>query len=196
MPPRYVPSCCFAFVAGLTTARCRRWCGACTGGMILDGGTESGVMAMVGAAIQYAPEKTVRVLGVCPKGLAGIPDHPWPSPDCTPLEPNHASFMLVPSKEVGVCCAAGVSVGRGGNLTDVSVQWGGETSTMFATISFLSSRIPAVALVANGGVISRKEVCERSQRGACTAAAMAAPASDDGWLRACRCCLARDTRYL
>ena len=43
-------------------------------------------------------------------------------------------------------------------------QWGGETSSMFTVASVLSTRIPAVAIAANGGMISRKEVCYRGQR--------------------------------
>ena len=72
---------------------------ATPGGMILDGGTESGVMAMVGSALRFTPPKTVRIVGVCPKELLALPNAP-PTPESTPLEPHHSSFMLVPSREV------------------------------------------------------------------------------------------------
>jgi hypothetical protein len=76
---------------------------AITGGIILDGGTESGVMAMVGSALRFTPPKTVRIIGVCPKDLVHMP-HAQPTADSTPLEPHHSSFMLVPSNEVRVSC--------------------------------------------------------------------------------------------
>jgi hypothetical protein len=80
-----------------------------TGGMILDGGTESGVMSMVGSALRFAPPRTVRIVGVCPKELVALPNAASNPPDSTPLEPHHSSFMLVPSREVG---GGGVWKGR------------------------------------------------------------------------------------
>ena len=98
--PVGVVVCC---VLALCSPRCGlRWVLA-SGGLILDGGTDSGVMAMVGSALRFTPPKTVRVLGVSPKGLSTLPNQA-PSSDGTPLEAHHSNFVLVPSKEVGTLC--------------------------------------------------------------------------------------------
>jgi SLOG in TRPM, prokaryote len=78
-----------------------------SGGMVLDGGTASGVMAMVGAALRFTPPKTVRVVGVVPAALVSTPDQDPPPPDSTPLESHHSNFMMVPSKEV---CGVAIAV--------------------------------------------------------------------------------------
>jgi hypothetical protein len=88
------------------------WVDVLAGGMILDGGTESGVMAMVGSALRFTPPKAVRVIGVSPKGLSTLPNQA-PHPDCTPLEPHHTNFVLVPSNEVRGARAAGGGKGGG-----------------------------------------------------------------------------------
>lgn len=83
----------------------------------------------------------VRALGVCPAGLVTRPGGPPPASaaaaaSSSPLEPHHSHFVLVPASE-----------------------WGGETSTMFAVAGAVASRrVPTVALLANGGGISKKEV--------------------------------------
>ena len=104
------------------------------GAVVLDGGTDSGVMQMVGAGVARSGNPTVRVLGCCPQGITRAPSDP-PNSDLVDLEPRHTDFLLVPSSE-----------------------WGGETSTMFTVASTLCQALPGVAVLANGGQISKKEV--------------------------------------
>lgn len=52
-----------------------------------------------------------------------------------PIQPNHSHFIMAPSDD-----------------------WGGETTTMFTIMRVLKERLPAVAVVANGGYISKMEV--------------------------------------
>ena len=109
------------------------------GGLIIDGGTAAGIMDMVGASLTGSPPKTLRLIGVCPGPLVAVPNPspsaPPPDPTLATLESHHANFVLVPASD-----------------------WGGETSTMFTFASVLSARLPCVSVLANGGMISRKEV--------------------------------------
>lgn len=112
------------------------WAAAAEGAMIIDGGTDSGVMRIVADAVAAAPKKAVRIVGVAPGGLIQRPGEP-PSadPNVAPLQKEASGYVLVPSKE-----------------------WGGETDTMWALISQLQKTLPAVCVLANGGIISKKEV--------------------------------------
>lgn len=105
------------------------------GAMILDGGTKSGVMRMVGQATATLPVGSLRLVGVCPAGLVVRPGETPPDSMSAELERHHSSFVLVPSND-----------------------WGGETSTMFTVAEALLRRVPALALLANGGQISKKEI--------------------------------------
>src|SRR5437870_3336767 len=72
------------------------------GALIIDGGTQSGVMAMMGEAIARSPE-TCQLLGIAPKGKIMHPELAGASAvsDGAPLEPNHSHFVLVESAEWG-----------------------------------------------------------------------------------------------
>jgi len=104
------------------------------GCVMLDGGTDSGVMKMVGGAVGKSQERTVRVVGCCPQGITRSPCDPLNS-SLVDLEPRHTDFVLVPSSD-----------------------WGGETTTMFSLAATFLAKIPGVAVLANGGQISKKEV--------------------------------------
>ena len=109
-----------------------------SGAMILDGGTEAGVMSMIGSALQPYPEHIIRLLGVVPAGVVKLPGDEELHKNVTgktPLESHHSNFALVPSKE-----------------------WGGETSSMFTLARAIRYKLPTVAILANGGFISKKEI--------------------------------------
>ncbi len=100
---------------------------------IMDGGTLAGVMQMMGE--EYAAVKgRSPLIGVCPAACVT-----WPgkeiAPDLTPLEPHHTHFVLTPGDD-----------------------WGAETATMFSLAAALSMRAPSLALLINGGAVSRAEV--------------------------------------
>ena len=97
-------------------------------------GTDSGVMQIVGAGVARSENRSIRVVGCCPQGITRAPSDP-PDKDLVDLEPHHNDFVLVPSSE-----------------------WGGETTTMFTLAAVLLEHIPGVAVLANGGQISMKEV--------------------------------------
>jgi len=182
------------------------------GGMVLDGGTDAGVMSMIGQGLEGIHQGALRVLGVSPAGLVYHPTRKAPlrdlelireqhgdeaaeeaaavfkklkqgaggsgkrsppaggkgaaagaaapsleddsdedeagdmfeeddggaaevDPNKAPLEPHHSHFFLAPTDE-----------------------WGGETSTMFTVTCVLRRRLPTIAVLANGGFISMKEI--------------------------------------
>jgi hypothetical protein len=106
------------------------------GALIIDGGTQSGVMAMMGEAVARHPGKC-QLLGIAPKGKIARPEISGASAasDGAPLEPNHSHFVLVESNE-----------------------WGGETTTMLELARAFNA--PIVAILVNGGAIAADEASQ------------------------------------
>ena len=111
------------------------------GALIIDGGTQSGVMAMMGEAVAARPG-TCQLLGIAPGGKIANPEISGASAvsDGTPLEPNHSHFVLVESNE-----------------------WGGETETMLELARALN--VPIVAILVNGGAIAADEALQSVRNG-------------------------------
>jgi hypothetical protein len=104
--------------------------------LIIDGGTQAGVMELAGLGVASQPHRPF-LLGVAP---AGSVTYPGKSSDAmgsqaAPLDPNHSHFVLVESN-----------------------RWGGETATMYALAHIFSQGIPSVAVLINGGDIARSEM--------------------------------------
>jgi len=89
------------------------------GGLIIDGGTEAGVMSMIGQGVADRG-RTTPLLGVVPAGKVMYPGGPAEGSieDGAPLDPNHSHFVLVESD-----------------------AWGGETATMYALAEALANRV-------------------------------------------------------
>jgi hypothetical protein len=111
------------------------------GALIIDGGTQSGVMAMMGEAVAARPG-TGHLLGIAPEGKIAHPELSDASAksDGTPLEPNHSHFVLVESNE-----------------------WGGETAKMLELARAFNA--PTVAIVVNGGAIAADEALQSVRNG-------------------------------
>ena len=111
------------------------------GALIIDGGTQSGVMAMMGEAVARSPE-TCQLLGIAPEGKIAHPEISGASAvsDGTPLEPNHSHFVLVESNE-----------------------WGGETGKMLELARAFNA--PTVAVLVNGGTIAADEALQSVRNG-------------------------------
>src|SRR5207249_8282489 len=77
--------------------------------LIIDGGTQAGVMQIMGQSIADRGRKS-SLLGVAPAGKVSYPGAPSvpASNDSAPLDPNHSHFVLVDGNE-----------------------WGSETETLF-----------------------------------------------------------------
>lgn len=111
------------------------------GALIMDGGTQSGVMAMMGEAVARDGRRS-QLLGVAPKGKIAHPEIAGASAgsDGAPLEPNHSHFVLVESAE-----------------------WGGETGTMLELARAFNA--PTIAILVNGGKIAGDEALQSVRNG-------------------------------
>ena len=111
------------------------------GALIMDGGTQSGVMAMMGEAVARDGRRS-QLLGVAPKGKIAHPEIAGASAgsDGAPLEPNHSHFVLVESDE-----------------------WGGETGTMLELARAFNA--PTIAILVNGGKIAGDEALQSVRNG-------------------------------
>jgi hypothetical protein len=111
------------------------------GALIIDGGTQSGVMAMVGEAVARNGRRS-QLLGIVPAGKVTYPGGPAKGgiADGAPLEPNHSHFVLVESND-----------------------WGGETGKMLELAR--SFNAPIVAILVNGGAIAADETLQSVRNG-------------------------------
>lgn len=111
------------------------------GALIIDGGTQSGVMAIMGQAVARSPGKC-QLLGIAPAGKVTYPGSPSDVEisDGASLEPNHLHFVLVESDE-----------------------WGGETTMMLELARAFSA--PIVAILVNGGAIAADEALQSVRNG-------------------------------
>ena len=111
------------------------------GALVIDGGTQSGVMAMMGEAVARDGRRC-QLLGMAPAGKVTYPGGPGDAgiADGAPLEPNHSHFVLVESNE-----------------------WGGETGTMFELARALN--VPVATVLVNGGTIAAEEALQSVRNG-------------------------------
>jgi hypothetical protein len=107
-----------------------------TGALVVDGGTQSGVMAMMGEALARDGRQS-QLLGIAPAGKVTYPGGPTyaNTGDGTPLEPNHSHFVLVEADE-----------------------WGDETDTMFKLAGAFN--VAVATMLVNGGQIAGNEALQ------------------------------------
>jgi hypothetical protein len=99
---------------------------------VVDGGTASGVMAMMGAA-RRDHGYDFPLIGVSPLGLIAYPGYHNPKKEAD-LDSGHSHFVLIDSAE-----------------------WGDETELYMALTHTLAGDRPRMGVLANGGQITRKE---------------------------------------
>jgi hypothetical protein len=111
------------------------------GALVIDGGTQSGVMAMMGEALARDGRGS-QLLGIAPVGKVTYPGDPSPANigNGTPLEPNHSHFVLVEGDE-----------------------WGSETDMMFKLAGALN--VPVATMLINGGSIAGSEALQSVRNG-------------------------------
>ncbi len=104
------------------------------GAYVVDGGTDAGIMRMMGAARTQIGAKFALV-GVTPEGKVALPNHlETAAADLTPLEPNHTHFVLVPGK-----------------------NWGDESPWISCVATMLANDAPSMTVLLNGGEITFKD---------------------------------------
>lgn len=114
-----------------------------SGAVILDGGTQSGIMELLGYGVSLSHEKPP-LIGVAPAGLVSYPGSGnGASAEPAPLEWNHSHFVLAE-----------------GNA------WGDETPMLFQLAESLGRNDrPVIAVLVNGGSRTREEVLQTVRRG-------------------------------
>ena len=107
--------------------------------LIIDGGTQAGVMQIMGQSIADRGRKS-SLLGVAPAGKVTYPGSPpVAGNDSAPLDPNHSHFVLVDGNE-----------------------WGSETETLFELAAAFN--VPVLAILVNGGAIAKDELLQSVRR--------------------------------
>src|SRR5947207_7840065 len=111
------------------------------GALVMDGGTQSGVMAMMGEALAKGGRRS-QLLGIAPAGKVIYPGGRSDAniAEGALLEPNHSHFVLVESDE-----------------------WGGETGTMFKLAGALN--VAVATMLINGGQIAGSEALQSVRNG-------------------------------
>lgn len=121
--------------------------------LIIDGGTQAGVMAMMGEAVATNGHKTPLV-GVSPAGKVSYPGNI--SLDGTPLEPNHTHFVLVEGHEWGNETPTLFDLVR--HLTRNTSANGADAAHIEQTNNTGNASIPVLAVLSGGGNIAKQEV--------------------------------------
>jgi hypothetical protein len=103
---------------------------------VVDGGTHSGVMRVMGESIAAAG-CPVPLIGVAATGTVRIPGRPSPDENAE-LDPDHTAVLLVPGDE-----------------------WGAESQWIAQVADILAGAAPSATLVINGGEITYADI-ERS----------------------------------
>ena len=109
---------------------------AATGACVLDGGTDTGIMRMIGQARARANAAgEFPLIGVAATGTVVLPGVEASTSDAAQLEPHHTHFVLVPG-----------------------ARWGDESPWLARVASVLSAGAPSVTVLVNGGDIAQDDV--------------------------------------
>ena len=104
------------------------------GAVAVDGGTASGVMALLGEA-RSSTGGSFPLVGVAAGGTVAVPDGPAPRAGAADLEPHHTGFVLVPGED-----------------------WGAEAQWIVRTATTLAGGSPSVTVLVNGGDVAYDDV--------------------------------------
>lgn len=104
--------------------------------VVVDGGTDSGVMKLIGQA-RRAIQGTFPLIGVSAIGTVTCPGLTCDNEDAATLEPNHSHFILVPGD-----------------------NWGDESHWIADTARVISGMTPSCTIVVNGGEITWQDVAQ------------------------------------
>lgn len=101
--------------------------------VVVDGGTDAGVMQLMGQARSQI-QGSFPLLGIVAAAMAILPDLPAPT-DGAHLEPHHTHFLLVPG-----------------------AIWGDEAPWIARVATALSPTRPSLTVLVNGGAIAWQDV--------------------------------------
>lgn len=103
-------------------------------GALIDGGTDFGVMALMGRA-RAEIGGSFPLIGLAAAGTVTWPGHPGERADAAPLEPNHSGFLFVPGSD-----------------------WGDESAWIAQAATAVAGPLPSVTILVNGGQIAYHDV--------------------------------------
>lgn len=129
------------------------------GAYIVDGGTDAGVMQLIGNA-RHQINAQFPLIGVAPTGKVILPNQTESSDDAALLEPHHTHFILVPGHNWGDESAWIVQVATmlaGGAPSVTMLINGGEITFLDAANSVIAGRL--VMVIAGSGKTADKLVC-------------------------------------
>jgi hypothetical protein len=111
--------------------------------IVIDGGTEGGIMKIMGEAIAERGYHSI-LLGIAPSGTVTYPGALIENAhsERVSLDPNHSHFVLVEGND-----------------------WGVETETMYKLADELCKNMPVVTLLINGEENAKREAWNSVQRG-------------------------------
>lgn len=127
------------------------------GALLIDGGTDAGVMALMGRA-RAASGAAFPLLGVAAAGTVRLPGAAADAASGrAALEPHHSHFLLVPGTEWGdespwIDATAQAACGDAGTLA--LVAGGGRITALDAALGIAAGR-PTLALAGSGGTADR-----------------------------------------
>jgi SLOG in TRPM, prokaryote len=110
------------------------------GAAVVDGGTDSGVMRVMGQ-IRDAAGASFPLVGVAAEGTVSIPGT-LPPPDAAALEPHHTQVILVPGD-----------------------AWGDESPWLAGVATAIADGQPSLTLVVNGGQVTYDDIEHSLQAG-------------------------------
>lgn len=110
-----------------------------TGATVVDGGTASGVMQLIGIAASETGW-TGPLVGVAVEGLVAAPGDA--AGDRVPLDPHHTHVLLVPGS-----------------------AWGDEAPLLARLATLLAAGAPSATLLVNGGDIGRTDIASSRAEG-------------------------------
>lgn len=102
-------------------------------GAVVDGGTDSGVMRVLGLS-RHATGACLPLIGVAAEGTVILPGKPAPR-DAAPLEPHHTHMILVPGD-----------------------SWGDESPWLSSVATSIAQDQPSMTMVINGGQITYDDI--------------------------------------
>lgn len=111
------------------------------GAAVVDGGTDSGVMRIIGRA-RAAADGRFPLVGVAAEGTVVLQDGIPVASGAAPLEPNHTHFVLVPG-----------------------ANWGDESPWLADVADALADGGPSATVIVNGGEITYDDMAGSLTRG-------------------------------
>ncbi|MEL6823617.1 MAG: hypothetical protein AAFP70_17815, partial [Calditrichota bacterium] len=123
-----------------------------TNALLIDGGTNYGVMKKLGSAAADRADRPI-LMGIAPRVKVNLPGEEIE--DRHNLEPNHSHFVFADAANVVVTDTS----------ADAPSPWDASTSLMFRLAEQLSNDKPVIAVLVNGGGTSKDCIVQATRRG-------------------------------